>query len=87
MRYPVLVRSYTPCSDETRFQGIATREGIHSGWRRATTTCSDETRFQGIATCLDWLDTSPEGKKTCSDETRFQGIATGQTSLIVHLLH
>ena len=39
------------CSDETRFQGIAT--ALEAGlfpWREELWTCSDETRFQGIAT-------------------------------------
>ena len=39
-----------PCSDETRFQGIATFTNSSSTPSGGKATCSDETRFQGIAT-------------------------------------
>jgi len=46
----ILVHS---CSDETRFQGIATNSpGLDDAGIRHP-ACSDETRFQGIATCCD----------------------------------
>ena len=65
------------CSDETRFQGIAT--ALEAGlfpWREELWTCSDETRFQGIATPALTISLTSGAKRTCSDETRFQGIAT-----------
>ena len=74
------------CSDETRFQGIATPpKGF--GDHQQHTTCSDETRFQGIATPdLHHFPPSSRSSPTCSDETRFQGIATlGLTWLNVDL--
>jgi len=38
------------CSDETRFQGIATPHRGQTTAKDSPVSCSDETRFQGIAT-------------------------------------
>ena len=64
-----------PCSDETRFQGIATHICCE-GADLLSCPCSDETRFQGIATVMADEAACGAMPKACSDETRFQGIAT-----------
>ena len=69
-----------PCSDETRFQGIATGCAL-ALIIEPLVPCSDETRFQGIATFSDIKATSSFLLSSCSDETRFQGIATSSPPL------
>ena len=68
----------SPCSAETRFQGIARISELMAVSRVGSFTCSAETRFQGIATLRPQQGPIPPGPRPCSAETRFQGIATAR---------
>ena len=66
-----------PCSDETRFQGIATLSA-QAGYRRGQDAKLAVTRpvFRGLRLGGYGLWLFSFSRFPCSDETRFQGIAT-----------
>gem|GEM_PF-3782308 len=69
-------RSPRPCRDETRFQGIATLEDLHSLLAEDVPLAGTRPVFRGLRRFISRSISPPAPRFSCRDETRFQGIAT-----------